>query len=222
MLTYGQSIVNQLADPTFANLQTFCIPCALDVSAGSDQTQFFAAPPEGVNRVSLLICLEHPLSRGTVHITSSDPLKPPSIDPGYFRNETDAKILAAGLKWLDEVSKHPLVKQSLDERILPPPSNTLETEEQRVEYVKNHISTQYHLIGTAAMGAVVDQRLRVMDGKGKLVKGLRVIDASVFPGHVSGNIMSSTYAVAEKGADLIKEDDGRFGRSVDAGETARL
>ena len=67
--------------------------------------------------------------------------------------------------------------------------------------MKNHISTQYHLMGTAALGEVVDTRLRV-----KGVQGLRVVDASVFPTHVSGNIMSTTYAVAEKGADLIKED----------------
>lgn len=204
-------ILDQLADPTFANLQTFCIPCQLDMSAGESQIQFFSAPPAGKNRVSLLICLEHPLSRGSVHISSKDPLKPPTIDPGYFRNEMDAKILAAGLKWLDGLSKHPRVKSSLGERVQPEPSNTLETEGQRVEYVKNHISTQYHLIGTAAMGEVVDDKLRVKDGKGNLVKGLRVVDASVFPGHVSGNIMASTYAVAEKGADLIKADDGRFG-----------
>lgn len=76
--------------------------------------------------------------------------------------------------------------------------------------MKNHISTQYHLIGTAAMGQVVDERLRVVGGNGRVVKGLRVVDASVFPGHVSGNIMATTYAVAEKGADLIKQDDGRF------------
>ncbi|KAF2691020.1 GMC oxidoreductase [Lentithecium fluviatile CBS 122367] len=214
-------IVDQLADPTFANLQTFCIPCQLDVSAGSDQIQFFSQPPEGKNRVSLLICLEHPLSRGSVHISSSDPMQPPTIDPGYFRNENDAKILAAGLEWLDKVSRHPLVKKSLGERVLPQPDNTLETEEQRIEYVKNHISTQYHLIGTAAMGEVVDNRLRVIDGKGQVVEGLRVVDASVFPGHVSGNIMSSTYAVAEKGADLIKQDDGRFGNG-EAAESARL
>ncbi len=50
---------------------------------------------------------------------------------------------------------------------------------------------------------MVDERLRV-----KGTKGLRIIDASVFPSHVSGNIMSTTYAVAEKGADLIKEDAG--------------
>ncbi|TKA79948.1 hypothetical protein B0A49_01278 [Cryomyces minteri] len=200
-----QIIIDQLVDPKFANLQTFCIPCRLDMAAGSDQTQFFSPPPKGQNQVTLLICLEHPLSRGTVHITSSDPTKPPRIDPGYFRNGTDAKILAAGIRWLDKVAHHPILQKSLAERVQPPQDTSLESEEERVEYVKNHISTQYHLIGTAAMGEVVDDRLKV-----KGVKKLRVVDASVFPGHVSGNIMATTYAVAEKGADLIKEDDGRY------------
>jgi choline dehydrogenase-like flavoprotein len=192
-------------DPSFANIQTFCIPCRLDLSAGSDQTQFFSPPPKGKNQVSLLVCLEHPLSRGSVHIISSDPLKAPRIDPGYFRNNADAKILAAGIRWMDKVANHPLLKKSLGERVQPEEGKSIETEEERVEFVTNHISTQYHLIGTAAMGEVVDDRLNV-----KGVGCLRVVDASVFPGHVSGNIMSTTYAVAEKGADLIKEDDGRF------------
>jgi len=193
-------IVDQLRDPTFANLQTFCIPCRLDVAKGSDQTQFFSKPPDGVQQLSLLMCLEHPLSRGSVHITSSDPLKPPRIDPGYFRNEVDAKILAAGISWMDKVSRHPLLAKSIARRELPPQDAVMDTEEKRVEYVKNHISTQYHLIGTAALGQAIDNDLKV-----KGVGRLRVIDASVFPGHVSGNIMATTYAVAEKGADIIKE-----------------
>ncbi|EXJ76070.1 uncharacterized protein A1O5_00578 [Cladophialophora psammophila CBS 110553] len=194
-------IVDQLRDPTFANLQTFCIPCRLDVAKGSDQTQFFGKPPSGKQQLSLLMCLEHPLSRGTVHIKSSDPLAPPEIDPGYFRNEVDAKILAAGMKWMDKVARHPLLAKSLAERELPPESESLDSEEKRIEYVKNHVSTQYHLIGTCALGEVVDNDLKV-----KGVKNLRVVDASIFPGHVSGNIMASTYAVGEKGADLIKKD----------------
>lgn len=95
---FCQLIIEQLSDPTFANLQTFCIPCQLDMSAGSDQIQFFSRPPERKNRVSLLICLGHLLSHGSVHITSADPLTPPRIDPRYFRNGADAKILAIGLK----------------------------------------------------------------------------------------------------------------------------
>ncbi|KAI9662535.1 MAG: hypothetical protein M1821_008702 [Bathelium mastoideum] len=196
-----QGIVNQLSDPTFANLQTFCIPCQLDTSSGSDQVGFFSKPPDGKNRISLLMCLEHPLSRGSVHITTSDPSKPSQIDPGYLRNEIDVRILAAGMHWLDKVSQAPVLKKSLGERIIPPAKTSLKTEDDRIKFVRNHISTQYHLIGTCSMGQVVDERLRV-----KGVHGLRVVDASVFPSHVSGNIMSSTYAVAEKGADLIKED----------------
>ena len=224
-------IVKQLSDPTFANIQTFCIPCQLDVGAGEDQVQFFAAPPEGKNRVSMLVCLEHPLSRGSIHITSSDPTEAPRIDPGYFRNGTDAKIMAEGIKWMDKVCQQPVIKKSLGERILPPESASIKvrlprpscrfehmltvgvkSEEERVEFVRNHISTQYHLIGTCTMGEVVDDKLKV-----KGVNNLRVIDASVFPSHVSGNIMASTYAVAEKGADIVKKDDGRYLVKVDSG-----
>jgi len=187
------------------------IGCQLDVSQGQDQTLFFSAPPKGKTRVSLLVCLEHPLSRGTVHITSSDPTQHPRIDPGYFRNAADAKILAESIKWMDKVANQPVLKKSLGERILPPQDASIETEEERIEYVRNHISTQYHLIGTCTMGEVVDDKLKV-----KGVDNLRVIDASVFPGHVSGNIMASTYAVAEKGADIVKAEDGRYLSKVDS------
>ena len=54
------------------------------------------------------------------------------------------------------------------------------------------------------MGEAVDERL-----KAKGMQKPRVVDASVFPGHVSGNVMSTTYAAAEKDIDLI-EDDGRY------------
>jgi choline dehydrogenase-like flavoprotein len=140
-----------------------------------------------------------------VHITSSDPTAPPRIDPGYFRNPVDAKILAEGIKWMDKVAKRPVLAKSIGERVQPPEKASIETEEERVDFVKNHISTQYHICGSCGMGEVVDDKLKV-----KGAKNLRIIDASIFPGHVSGNIMASTYAVAEKGADLVKADDSRY------------
>lgn len=112
---------------------------------------------------------------------------------------------------MDKVAARPVLAKSLGERIRPAQKDSIETEEERMEYVRTHISTQYHTIGTVTMGEALDDRLKV-----KGVQGLRVVDASVFPGHVSGNIMATTYAVAEKGADLIKEDDGRYLAKVDS------
>lgn len=48
---------------------------------------------------------------------------------------------------------------------------------------------------------VVDNRLRVHN-----VSGLRVVDASVFPTSITGNIYIPVIMVAERGADFIKED----------------
>jgi choline dehydrogenase-like flavoprotein len=78
----------------------------------------------------------------------------------------------------------------------------LESEGEMIAVLENHISTQYHWISTAALGEAVDNELRV--------RGLRVVDASVFSGHVSGNITATPYAVDEKEADLIKADSGLF------------
>ena len=84
-------------------------------------------------------------------------------------------------------------------------ADNFEEKRERIIYLKKTCTTQYHPIGTVSMGSegACDDRLRVSG-----CNGLRVVDASVIPLHVSGNIVSAVYAIAEKGADLIKEDWG--------------
>jgi choline dehydrogenase-like flavoprotein len=61
--------------------------------------------------------------------------------------------------------------------------------------------TVFHPTSTCRIDGVVDEKLRV-----KGLRGLRVIDASVMPAVPSGNINAAVIAIAEKGADLVKED----------------
>jgi choline dehydrogenase-like flavoprotein len=61
--------------------------------------------------------------------------------------------------------------------------------------------TIYHPTSSCAIGPVVDSQLRVNG-----VDGLRVVDASVMPTIVRGNTNAPTIMIAEKAADLIKDD----------------
>ena len=89
-----------------------------------------------------------------------------------------------------------------------------EEEEDLAPWVRANTITDWHPVGTCAMGGrrgiaggVVDARLRVHG-----VRGLRVCDASVFPLQISAHLQATVYAVAEKGASLIGEDWEREGR----------
>ena len=74
-----------------------------------------------------------------------------------------------------------------------------------LEFCRNNGATIFHPSGTCRMGrdamAVVDSRLRVHG-----VKGIRVVDCSVMPTLVSGNTNAPVVMMAEKAADMIRED----------------
>ena len=110
-------------------------------------------------------------------------------------------VLAAGLKFLDKLAESGHLKGKLGNRVRPQSNLNLQDTNEAKEVVRDWVMGEYHPCGTCSMGQVVDGRLKVHG-----VSGLRVADASVFPNHVSGNICSSVYAVAEKAADIIKAD----------------
>jgi choline dehydrogenase-like flavoprotein len=202
-----QQIIAHLRSEKSANLQFVLVPATGNMDEGvEDQTKLFVAPgpgePHGMVAAS---CLEYPVSRGTVHITSSDPLQQPRIDPGYCSHPADAAVCAAGLALMDRVVKNHNLAPLLGERYEPSDNKDMQDLKQGAKHFSQRCLGEYHPLGTCAMTEVVDERLKV-----KGVTGLRVVDASVMPGNVSGNIMSSVYMIGEKGADMIKEDSGLF------------
>ena len=102
---------------------------------------------------------------------------------------------------LDKAAKTKHLADKLAKRTLPKPEVDVSDTKQAIDAVYDWHLSEYHPCGSCAMGDAVDSRLRVNG-----VRNLRVADASIFPNHVSGNIVSSVYAVGEKAADMIKAD----------------
>ena len=162
---------------------------------------------EPENYVTLLPQLAHPFSRGSIHIQSKDADVHPKIDPNYLSHPLDVEILARHMQQAETLMATPPLSDFLKPggRRLPS-GHDASTLERAREFVRAASTSNYHPCGTCAMlpadlGGVVDSRLKVHG-----TTNLRVCDASIFPVQVRGNIMSTVYAVAEKGADIFKED----------------
>jgi choline dehydrogenase len=149
--------------------------------------------------------LMHPKSRGRVGLASADVKDPPKIDFNFFSDPggDDMETLLRGIKDARRVLMAPAFDQYRGAAVWP--ADNVQTDDELRAFVREISSTVFHPVGTCKMGgdamAVVDDRLRV-----KGIAGLRVIDASVMPTVTTGNTNAPTMAIAEKGADMLKED----------------
>jgi choline dehydrogenase len=146
-----------------------------------------------------------PTSRGTVQIQSSNPLSKPLIRTNFLTTEEDIRDVYEGSQLIRRIAAtRPLVDVVECEHMPGPQTHT---PEQVMQDFRQRAGSVYHASCTCAMGqnpenSVVDARLRVHG-----IQGLRVIDASVFPFVTSGNTNAPTIMVAEKGADMLLQDN---------------
>jgi 4-pyridoxate dehydrogenase len=150
------------------------------------------------------IVLLRPQSRGAITLASSDPLAAPRISQGLLSTADDWKALRNGIALFRDIARRPELKPFIAHELGPGPE--VKTDVQLEDYVRRTAVTAHHPAGTCKMGsdtdpmAVVDDRLRVRG-----TSGLRVVDASVFPDLVGGNINAPTIMIAERAADFIRE-----------------
>lgn len=157
--------------------------------------------------VSVAVELSHPLSRGSVHITSATSENTStneglSIECRYFSHPLDLEVLARQVRFTEDIISRaePLM------RYLKPYTKRFTDLEVAKEYCRRTADGAYHYTGTCsmmprAMGGVVDSRLRVHG-----CSNLRVCDASIVPLAPTANPQAVVYGVAELAASLIKED----------------
>jgi len=144
-----------------------------------------------------------PDSRGSIHLKSKAPGAAPAIRPNFLSAQTDRDCTVAGMQLARRILQHPAISKYIAYENNP--GDKVQSYDEWLDYARRTGQTTYHVIGTCKMGqdpmAVVDDRLRVRG-----IAGLRVIDASVMPTVPSGNTNAPTIMIAEKGADLLKED----------------
>jgi hypothetical protein len=138
--------------------------------------------------------LATPFSRGSVRLSSLDPLAPPLIDPGIFSNPLDRELLYACVRnttlAIIEIATplHEAEEYGIDEQW-----RGIVSDEGIRARVLNTVDTINHGSGTCAMGRVVDTECKV-----KGVQGLRVVDASVLPFPMASHYQAVVYALAEQ------------------------
>ncbi|KAF2748566.1 GMC oxidoreductase [Sporormia fimetaria CBS 119925] len=208
-------LAKQLENPKEAVCQTIALPIGANITNVSDPASLFVHDAPG-NWLIIGACSTRSLSRGSIHISSSNPTEQPTIDPAYNTHPLDVDLQArsilhvASLANVEPLASHlvrdehgdPIVIPNMREKGIVFPK----TLGQARKLVEVATVTEYHPIGTCAMlprekGGVVNAECRVYG-----TKNVRVVDASVFPTHVQGNIVSLVYAVAENAADIIKRE----------------
>ncbi|WNK00592.1 GMC family oxidoreductase N-terminal domain-containing protein [Thalassospiraceae bacterium LMO-JJ14] len=176
------------------NIQYHVQPLSLDK---------FGEPLHPFPAFTASVCNLRPESRGSIHIKSADPMAKPAINLNYLTAQADRKVAADSIRMTRKIIAQPALQKFSPEEFKPGPDYM---EDEALASAAGDIGTTiFHPVGTCKMGndnmAVVDERLQVRG-----VRGLRVIDASVMPTITSGNTNSPTIMIAEKGADMIRED----------------
>ncbi|HWM47101.1 MAG TPA: choline dehydrogenase [Xanthobacteraceae bacterium] len=144
-----------------------------------------------------------PESRGRLELASSDPTQSIRIRQNFLATDYDWKVLREGVRIFREIASQKAFDAFRGPEILPGAAKTGDAELDAL--TRATAIDVHHPLGTCKMGpasdptSVVDEELRVHG-----LEALRVVDASVFPGIVGGNINAPVVMIAEKAADLIR------------------
>ncbi|MBV7433881.1 choline dehydrogenase [Cardiobacteriaceae bacterium TAE3-ERU3] len=143
-------------------------------------------------------------SRGRVKLNSRDANTAPSILFNYMSHEQDWQEFRAGIRITREIFAQPALAPYAGKEISP--SAGVQSDAELDEFVRNHGETAYHPCGTCRMGEGDDT---VVDGQGRVhgIESLRVVDASLMPRIITGNLNATVIAMAEKIADKIRGRD---------------
>ena len=166
-------------------------------SVGEHESNVEMEREPGIQCIGFIL---RPDSEGSMHITSSDPDAPIAIVPSYYATAYDQRVATGLFRKIREVfTQQPVAARIAHETT---PGVEIQSDQEIVDHYVDEGWTGFHAIGTCAMGpepdAVIDAELRVRG-----VEGLRVMDASVLPIMIAGNLNAPMMAMAWRFADML-------------------
>lgn len=140
-------------------------------------------------------------SRGRIRLNSKNPFDHPSILFNYMSTEQDWREFRDAIRITREIMQQPALDAYRGDEISP--SKSIQTDAELDEFVRNHAETAFHPSSSCKMG---EDDMAVVDGFGRVhgVQNLRVIDASIMPLIITGNLNATTIMMAEKLADHLR------------------
>jgi choline dehydrogenase len=187
-------LARQLLNPKEAVCQIVTLPLGIDTTKIADASNLFPAEEPGM-WMTMAACSTRSLSRGSIHINSSDPTTHPTIDPAYLKHPLDVDMMARSILHVLSFTEIEPIKSVFrrdenGELIMAKSGGKFpKTLDEAKEYIRSNTATEYHPVGTCAMlpkekGGVVSDKLKV---------------------YGTSNV-SLVYALAEKASDIIKGD----------------
>jgi choline dehydrogenase len=151
---------------------------------------------------SASVCQLRPESRGSIHITGSDPFAAPEIRANYLSAPLDRQANIDGLRKLRSLLNADALAAFLDAEVYP--GKDVVDDEGILDYCRNAASTVYHPTSTCAMGSAGDAGAVVApDLTVNGISRLRVVDGSIMPRLISGNTNAPIIMIGEKASDMI-------------------
>lgn len=140
-------------------------------------------------------------SRGRIQLTSRDPRKHPSILFNYMSSEQDWQEFRDAIRITREIMAQPALDAYRGRELSPGLDKKSDAELDA--FVREHAETAFHPSCSCKMG---EDDMAVVDGQGRVhgMEGLRVVDASIMPLIITGNLNATTIMIAEKIADRIR------------------
>jgi choline dehydrogenase len=141
-----------------------------------------------------------PESKGSIHVNSADPRRPPAISFNFLSSSLDADVTVRAVRIARAIMTAPAMAHLQVSELAPGAEQS--SDDAILNWVIKAAETTYHPVGTCKMGsdpmAVVDAQLRVHG-----VAGLRIADASIMPTLTSGNTNAPSIMIGEKAADMV-------------------